>query len=96
MFERSELIEALAEKKESEGASEVGVERSVTSRSKPERIKIKMGEAQAGGGEAKKCTVRGQEGVNRENTRAKLKVYSCLSRARGLTLYIFFFIINRV
>jgi hypothetical protein len=31
-----------------------------------------MGEAQAGGGEAKKDTVGAKWGVNRENTRAKL------------------------
>jgi hypothetical protein len=48
------LIEAPAEKKERESASEVGVERSGTSRSKDERIKIKMGEAQAEGVEGKK------------------------------------------
>jgi hypothetical protein len=48
------LSEAPAEKKNSEAASEVGMERSGMSRSKDERIKIKMGEAQAEVVEVKK------------------------------------------
>jgi hypothetical protein len=66
------------------------------SRSKIERINLKMGVPQAGSGEAKKDTVGDKRGVNRENTLALAKVYSCFSRARDLTLYIFFFNINRV
>jgi hypothetical protein len=42
LFERSELIEAQAEKRKREDASEVGMERSGMSRSKSERIMVKM------------------------------------------------------
>jgi hypothetical protein len=66
------------------------------SRSKDERIKIKMGEAQAEGVEAKKDTLRGVGAWEQENTIASAKVYSCGSRARGLLGYIFFFYYNRV
>jgi hypothetical protein len=58
MSERSELSEAIAElierseKKKRDGASEVGGRS--PSRSKTERIDIKMGEAQCGVGEHKK------------------------------------------
>jgi hypothetical protein len=68
LSERSELFEASAElierseKRKREDASEVGVERSVTSRSKSERIMNKMGEAQCGVGEHKKYRCLGAWG----------------------------------
>jgi hypothetical protein len=86
MSERSELSESdRTSKKKSEFASEVGVERSVTSRSKNERIINKMGAAQSGGGEDKK-TSKLKECVRRMGGYCCFaKVYSCSSRARGLT-----------
>jgi hypothetical protein len=56
----------------------------------------KMGVPQSGVGEDKKGYCWGQARGKRENTLALAKVYSCFSRARGLTMYIFFFINNRV
>jgi cell division ATPase FtsA len=60
------------------------VERSVTSRSKDERIKIKMGEAQAEGVEAKKDTLRAVGAGEQENTIASQK-YTPVVRARGVS-----------
>jgi hypothetical protein len=85
MSERSELSEALAElierseKKEREGASEVG--RAIArSRSKPERINLKMGAAQSEGGEDKKIFV---EGKGRGKWEHRWNLYSCFfARAR--------------
>jgi hypothetical protein len=68
LFERSELSEAPAElierseKKNSENASEVGERRSRTSRSKGERIRIKMGVPQFGVEENKKYSEGGAGG----------------------------------
>jgi hypothetical protein len=55
----------------------------------------KMGAAQCGVGEHKKYTCGPSKGGTGEYL-CEAKVYSCSSRARGLTVYIFFFINNRV
>jgi hypothetical protein len=75
--------------KESESASEVGGRRSRASRSKDERIRIKMGVPQFGVGENKKYTREGPSGRGKGSIE---KLYSCFfARARGLTsVYLFF------
>jgi hypothetical protein len=53
------------------------------SRSKAERINVKMGFPQFGGKENKKNVARGQQGREKGVYWCKAKVYSCSSRARG-------------
>jgi hypothetical protein len=66
------------------------------SRSKEERIINKMGAAQCGPEEHKKYSEVGAREGERGEYCCFAKVYSCSSRARGLTNDIFFFINNRV
>jgi hypothetical protein len=66
------------------------------SRSKEERIINKMGAAQCGPEEHKKYSEVGAREGERGGYSCFAKVYSCFSRARGLTNDIFFFINNRV
>jgi hypothetical protein len=64
----------------------------VRSRSKPERINLKMGAAQSEGGEDKKIFVEGKGRGKWGVYSCFAKVYSCFSRARGTTKDISFFI----
>jgi hypothetical protein len=63
-----------------------------TSRSKSERIKIKMlRSSNAGKRSIKSMACRARRSGGWENTLALAKVYSCFSRARGLlSVYLFF------
>jgi hypothetical protein len=91
LFERSELSEASAEKKNSGTASEVGGQS--PSRSKVERIDVKM-ERSDNSGERRIERDSKIRAVWVENGRIlllKAKVYSCGSRARGLTYGVFLF-----
>jgi hypothetical protein len=71
------------------------VERSGTSRSKDERIRIKMGwNPSSEWGRTKSILGRAQVGGGNGSIE---KLYSCFfARARGLLVYIFFFYYNRV
>jgi hypothetical protein len=68
------------------------------SRSKGERIKIKMlRSSNAGLGSIKRGLLGERERGKRGVYSCFAKVYSCFfARARGLTIYLFFFSINRV
>jgi hypothetical protein len=59
----------------------------------PERIRNKMGAAQCGFEEHKKYTCGAKQEVNRSLLVLKAKVYSWLSRARGLKQCISFFLL---
>jgi hypothetical protein len=83
------LIEAQAEKRKREDASEVGVEWNGTSRSKSERIMVKMVRSTSSAEGRTKSIVKG--GTGGVMNRSIVKLYSCSSRARGLLNYIFFF-----
>jgi hypothetical protein len=94
LFEASAELSDRREKKNSESASEVGVERSVTSRSKEERIRNKMMRSiRPREGRAKRAQCGGRGCGGREYTCAKQKVYSCFSRARGLLNSVSFFLL---
>jgi hypothetical protein len=84
------LIEALAEKKEREGASEVGMERSGMSRSKSERIMVKMVRSTSSAeGRTKRYSEGGYgRGDEQEYSETILLLFA---PARGLLNYIFFF-----
>jgi hypothetical protein len=97
LFERSELSEALAElierseKRKSECASEVGGRNDRVGASRSGLLKNGT-LSQCGGGEHKKRIVGGV-GEEMGGYCCFAKVYSCFSRARGLTIYLFFLLI---
>jgi hypothetical protein len=92
LFERSELSEALAEKKNRESASEVGGRS--PSRSKEDRIRNKMMRSiRPREWRSKRAQCGGRGCGGREYTCAKQKVYSCFSRARGLLNSVSFFLL---